>query len=88
MRRSLPSNPTKKIVIDMACEAGWVHRIIKGKDVLISNNGELHIILQDIGNFSFYEHTVASSYARRLGIDIEPEKGKSVCWQPSNDEST
>lgn len=88
MLRMLPANPRKKTVIDAAVERGWRHEKIHGKDVLRSISSDMFVVLQDIGEDCFYSHSVASSYARSLGLAIDSEKAKSITWSPSEGEKT
>lgn len=67
--------PNAEEVIDAAKAAGWRHsRCMLGgvmRDVL-NKAGHSSIILQPILEDSWYSHTIAESYARQIGIPIEP----------------
>jgi hypothetical protein len=62
--------------------------MLRGKDVLMKNSPHIAVILQDIDEDCFYSYSVASSYARLLGLEIEEEKGRIVEWRPSESEQT
>ena len=67
--------PNAEEVIDAAKAAGWRHsRIMLGgimRDVL-NKGGRPSLILQPLLEESWYSHTVATGYARWIGILIEP----------------
>jgi hypothetical protein len=74
--------PNAEEVIEAAKAEGWQHsRMMLGgimRDVL-NKSGHPSIILQTISEDSWYSHTVARGYARRIGILIEafPEQARS-----------
>jgi hypothetical protein len=67
--------PNAEEVVDAAKSVGWRHRRIELGGVMrdvLDKPGHSSLILQPIPEESWYSHKTARSYARLLGIGIEP----------------